>query len=346
MRFHLLLAAILASVITVSAIAQAPAVETMSADAALRAAREVFDRLDATGRTMTEAEANRLRECVDIIRAEQPDNPWPKYLQGRVLAMTGRHFDAIAQLREFLETREGRNDWKAHRVLGDLFVNEYPQLAKAQYQQAEQLKPGEPAVLFGLSVSAYKLGNVSEATDLARRAADADQSKTLRLLRHLVLMLSANGEWPEATQAAVKALNIARKQAESAPGREASWQAVDRQYQLVIDTFQKRLSDSPGKDEEYLELVEYIRLRADNVKRLAAFDVVAVLKMGVEDTAPDTSPALREKYAVALAEAGRRKEALEQFEKVLVDNPASVTATDWLPRLRAAEDETTSGQAP
>jgi len=36
----------------------------------------------------------------------------------------------------------------------------------------------------------------------------------------------------------------------------------------------------------------------------------------------------------------------KQFEKVLVDNPASVTATDWLSRLRAAEHETTSSKAP
>jgi len=326
--------------------ARTSAPSDMTAEAALRAARELVDRLDTSGRALTEPDANRLKEYVDIIRTEAPDNPWPGYLQGRMLAMTGRHFDAISLLRKFLETREGRNDWQAYRVLGDLFVQEYPQLARSQYQTAQRLKPDEPTVLYGLSLCAYFLGNVGEATDLARRAVDADRRQSLRLLRHLVRVLSANEDWAEAARTAVEALHLAQAEARAEPELQESWQAVDAQYQLVIETFQKRLTGAPGTDEEYFELVEYIRLRADNVKRLAVYDVLAVLEQGVEDTAPDTSPALREKYAVALAEAGRREQALEEFAKVLVDNPASVTATDWLSRLRAAEDEAATGETP
>lgn len=364
MRYHFLFAVFFINAVMVTTtVAQTPtaddstsarqpdraptsATSDMSAEAALRAARELVDRLEASGRALTESDAGRLKEYVDIIRAEAPDSPWPSYLQGRVLAMTGRHFDAITLLREFLETREGRNDWQAYRVLGDLFVREYPQLARSQYQSAQRLKPDEPTVLYGLSLCAYHLGNVSEATDLARRAAEADKQRSLRLLRHLVRMLSSNGDWAEASRIAVEALHVAQEEARAEPELQESWQAVDAQYQLVIETFQKRLSDAAGTDEDYLQLVEYIRLRADNVKRLVAYDVVAVLEKGVADSAPNTSPALREQYAVALAEAGRREQARAEFEKVLADNPASVTATDWLSRLRATEQETATGETP
>jgi len=317
----------------------------LSADDAIRAARELLDRLDAGAAVATE-DSESLGRYLEAIRMQAPSSPWLAYLQGRTLVLTGQRFDAISHLRAFLETREGRNDWKTRWVLGDLFLAEYPQLAKTEYEAADRLKPDEPAVLYGLSAAAAKLGRTNESLELARRVVEADGRRTVRYLRHLARLLASERQWPEASREAVNALRAAQEQATSRPGERAPLQLVDAQYQLIIEVLQERLSSLPGSDENYLELVRLLGERAANIDKLVAHDVLAVLKKGVEDTAPDTSPGLRERYAVALAEVGRREEAITEFEKVLAADPASVTATDWLARLRSEAAEPQSDRAP
>ncbi len=90
---------------------------------AIRLSKEVLDQSEPLeDRKQAEAWLYQVNEYLDTIRASDSSNAWLPYLYGRALARAGRPGAAIDQLRKFVGTREGRNEWRAFRLLGDLFV--------------------------------------------------------------------------------------------------------------------------------------------------------------------------------------------------------------------------------
>jgi tetratricopeptide (TPR) repeat protein len=326
---------------------QTPSEPTVSAEEAIRLAIETLDRLEAHKES---DKAEKLLEeangYVGIVRDLEPGNPWLSYLQGRVLALAGRHGDAIEQLRKFVSGPEGRNEWRAYRTLGDVFVGEFPQLAKANYKKANALIPDEPSVLFGLSVCAAKLGGTDEAIRMAREAVAADGKRTVRYVSHLSRLLQAAARWDEALREAKVALDLSKQQVQEDPGRRAPLLVVDAQYQLLIGLIQSSLArSSPKRDEtaesdtarlgsDYLRLAKYLRERSKITQMLARHDVLHALETGVDRTAPDTLPALLAQYGIALAEAGRTADAVEVFQRLLSADQNNAVAAEWLARLQ------------
>ena len=306
---------------------------------AFRAAIAVLNQLDGRDDTMmSPSEAEELERCAEIMRTREPENPWLHYLYGRIQALAGRQGAAIEHLRRFVATREGRNDWRARRVLGDLYVGPYPQLAKAEYEAANRLKENEPSVLYGLSVCAFKLGQVEEAVRLAQQVVTADRRPTARHLGNLAQVLRARRRWDESLRAAEQALQAARDTAGRREGERTPLQAIEAQFALLIDIRRARLAESSGTAADRLQLARDIRARAENATKLSLHDALDVLQEGVEETAPNTPVALRERYAVVLAETGRRDEAIAEFERLLAADPANAAAAEWLARLRPDPD--------
>lgn len=309
-----------------------------SADGALRAAFDLLNRLEADDTHKPAPEdIETLTRYIEAIGSAEVGNPRLQYLYGRLMALSGRQGDAIAAMRSFLETREGRNDWRAHQVLGDLYVNGYPQLAKAEYEEADSLKGHVPGVLYGLSRCAFKLGRSDEAAELARKAVAADGRKTLRFVSHLARIHAARHDWAQADREARAALGIAQATGGDRPGEAALLETIDAQYALLIDITQSRLADSPGVPERYLQLVDLIGGRAENARLIAWRKALTVLANGVDATAPNTTPSMKEQYAIALAEVGRHDEAVVRFQEILAADPANEVASRWLERLQQVE---------
>ncbi len=178
-------------------------VSTDSVAEAIRSATRLLDELDtAEDGQRAQTLATKVEDHLDVIRTADESNPWLAYLYGRMLAKTGRQGDAIQQLRRFTTTREGRNEWHAYLLLGDLFVGEFPQLAKANYQKAQVLNQGESDVILGLSKCALKLGHTKEAIALARQAVKANPTQSAKYRIQLVQALRRLGQWDEAAREA------------------------------------------------------------------------------------------------------------------------------------------------
>jgi tetratricopeptide (TPR) repeat protein len=276
------------------------------------------------------------RSLVALQGAERTHARLP-YLYGRLYALAGRRGDAIEQFRRFVETREGRNEWEAHRRLGDLFIEEFPRLAQGSYERAAQLKAGEPTVLVGLSLAAYKAGRIDEAVRIAKEAADADGRKSVRVVSHLSRMHIAKQQWAEAERAAQTAMELAEAGVKAKPGSRGPLRTLDSQFQLLSDLLWARVNERAATADDYVRLAGLIRKRDELGSRINLHEVLRVLEAGVNATAPNTPMRLLEQYAVTLAEVGRADEAIASFEKLLAADPSNVTATEWLARLRESQ---------
>jgi len=303
---------------------------------AVRAAREMLDRAEFA---VTQAErdelAKSIKEYIESIRSAEPQDAWLLYLQGRLNVVSGRFSEARDQLRAFLETREGRNEWSAYRVLGDLFVEQFPRLAKFQYDRAVELKPNEPTTLLGLSICEQKLADLDNARQHAQEAVLADGRRNVRYLVQFATVLKAQKRWAQAESEAAEALELAEAAAAEQPGDSEVLQRVEAQYRLLTEIADGLLRESPGEAVAYTRLAGYVRKHADVQRRLRGHDALAVLALGVERTAPNVPIELRAAYAIELAEVGRRQEATAQFELVLAADPNHALAREWLTRLSA-----------
>jgi len=305
-----------------------------SPEEAFRAAEEAL--VQAEQQDEGEVRATAMEEInrrLTTLQGVDPTHPWLSYLYGRAYALAGRTGDAIDHLRKFVETREGRNEWQAHRRLGDLFVAEFPRLAKASYDKALALKAGEPSALMGLSTCAYKTGDVDEALRLAQQAVDSDGRQTVRIVAHLARMFTAKQQWADADRTAVLAMELAEAAMRKRPGVRGPVQTLAAQYDLLADLLQARIKEKVAGADDFVRLAGFIRKRNDVAARLALHDALRVLELGVNSTAPNTPARLHEQYAVTLAEVGRTEDAVVAFEKLLTLAPSNSTATDWLERL-------------
>lgn len=319
--------------------ASAPAAPAHSIEELVQSADRYLNSLeilDADDRVAIEHTLSDLESTLQSLEAQAPDHPRLPYLKARALASAGRDGDAVTQVRRFLESREGRNEWKAHRLLGDLFVDEFPQLSRSAYAKALELNPGEPSVLFGLSRCAHKLGQIDEALSLARRAVEAQPDS--RYFAHLARIFVARRQWPEARREALAAADHARRALRDQPGRRAAAADLDVQLRLLTDVLQVRLRDIDPTADDYLELAGALAERAANANLLSHFDRVSVLAQAVRHFQPDVPVTLREQYATALVEVGRRQDAADEFSAILETDPANTVAVYWLERLKNTAD--------
>ncbi len=303
---------------------------------AIQAASEILDRLETPGEVRpSETSLELIEHYIKVVERKEPTNPRLTYLRGRALALAGRPGDASGQLLQFVETRAGRTEWRAFRILGDLFRDEFPRLAKSNYDKAAALNPGEPTVLLGQSVCAMKLGSTTDALSFARDAVAADGRRTVRYVAHLASVLVSAKQWDEALREAGQALTLAQRKARADPAAHEALLVVDAQFRLLISVLHGRIRE-PGNNsvDDYLRLVTSVRQHLRIAEKLALHNVLAVIETRVEKATPNTPPTLLREYGVLLAEVDRTADAITAFERLLQIDPADTDAADWLNRLR------------
>lgn len=311
---------------------------TVPTDDLIRKAKELLDRAD---QSIVSAERQKMAEqvlgLVDELRSREPTNVWLVYLSGRVHALSQRGAEARDELRKFLETKEGRNEWTAFRTLGELFVQEFPRLARGHFEQALRLRPQEPNCLLDLSICDWRLGNMTSALQFAQLAASVDGKRNVRFVSHLASVLAANKQWPQAEIEATTAVQLADDAGKQSSGVREYVQRLDNQYNLLIEIIQARIKESPGDAENYLRLVDVQRRRADVRAKLRQYDVLATLELGMNNATPPIPISLRERFGIALVDVGRIEDAIEQFKSILETYPDHALAMEWLSKLQPSQ---------
>jgi tetratricopeptide (TPR) repeat protein len=319
--------------------------EEVSVGGAIEAAMRALERLDtATDDASRSAVLDEIHNYLAVLETQDPDNPWRSFILARSSIALGRPGDAIDKLQQFVQTREGRNEWRAYRMLGDLLVTDFPRLAKSNYEKAMELQPSEPAVLFGLSVALSKIGQRDRALELARRAVDADGRKTVRYLASLAGLLAQEQRWSEAMDTARSAIELAQQDAFAKPARRAALQTLDAQYGLMSEIIRRRIADAVSAADRaptaaaelgdvYLRLADILDRRGELAAVMAKQEALRAIESGVRQLEPNPPLALLEPYGVRLAESGRTDDALEVFLRIRSADPTNQTASEWLDRL-------------
>ena len=312
------------------------AVNRRTAQDLFQEATSLLDRVESIAPLQRSADLiEEVERAVRSVEKANPTYPLLPLLRGRLYAVQRRGGDASDILLELIQTREGRDNWRAFRTLGSLFVESYPQLARHHYKTADLLNPGEPSILFGLSVSLIKLGRLKDATKRGQEACIADGYQTTRYVSHLALLFQAAKRWDEAMAEAVRALKLALSEAQAAPGQREPLLMLNAQYLDVINLLQSRLDASiQPKPDDYLALAGYMRERVAVTEKLVDHEALAVLTKGVNAANAEPTTALLEQYAILLATVGKTPEAIAALTRLQKIDPDNATAIEWLARLQ------------
>lgn len=276
-----------------------------------------------------------VRTIIQEISVIAPANPYLIFLRARYMILTGFAGDASFKLLDFVETRQGQTEWRAFRLLGDAYLDEFPRLAKSNYRKAAALNPGEAGVLFGLSVCEMKLGAVQAAVRLARDTVAADGRVTIRYVAHLARALQAAEKWDEALREAENALLMARRETERDPVARRPLESLSAQYSQVMSILQARIAAQVDNFvNDYLRLDTCIRQHARVREKLTRHDWLAFVESGVKSSAPETPLALLQLYGRLLSAVGRTEDAIGTFERVVKLDPDNAEAEEALVRLR------------
>lgn len=298
---------------------------SISAEESISAARSLLVQVDsAVGEVDREAVREELDRYIAAIQMSEPGSPWLKYLVGRGYAMTGRTGEAIDLLQDFVETREGRNEWRAFRALGDLLVGQFPRLAQSQYQRASLLVGEEPGVVFGMSQCARGIGDFDGALRLARRAVELDRRRRVSYLRNLALLAARNREWAEARRAGEDALNRAKEAMEAGPVSLESLALVDQQYQVLIEVLNRQLEsveDSEVIGSLAVDLSQRIEQRGAFGARVGLFDAMEKVRSAVERAGDGAPISLLDRFAELLSSLSREDEARDVYGRILKLDP-------------------------
>ncbi len=207
--------------------------DPLSADDALRMAIAAAEALETADVAARPALMQRIGELLETAGGLEPPSPWIAYVYTYVHAMSGRAGDAIHNIEAFLDTRDGRNYWRAHRLLGDLLVSRYPRLAYASYVSAKKLKGDEPTVLYGLGRCMASRGELDTAIDYVTRAIVADTQETVSYTHFLAQIFQQKGQWEQAVRTAEQALAMAERKLEQSDDRRAYLFQVDGELAMA-----------------------------------------------------------------------------------------------------------------
>lgn len=315
-------------------------------------AKKAIDRLIAAEDEAPPEDAiEDLDRAYAVIKTRAPDNPWLHYVAAGVFRYKGRKFDAVSELERFVSTREGKNEWKAYRILGDLVIDsDFPRLARSHYDNAAKLKENDPSILFGISRCAAAVGDYDEALDFATQAVAADRRQTVRYLNQLAAVARVQRDWPTVSRALGDALNRIKNRVAEHPGELAPLATLAAEYKLLIDTETARLKDERDPvalERGYLELADDTRQRGDVVEQLNKHGVVKVLEQAAERLGDDTPVSILEQAVVALDDVDRTDDAAAVCRRILGLDPSNERAKNWLAKHglqkpKSDDDDTTA----
>lgn len=313
-----------------------PSLASASIDELLLAARDAFDEFDATTSARKRSAARaRLSELVDTLSRRAPDNPRIPLFVARVLFWNGKLGEAQSVARNFARTAEGASDWRAHRLVADLLVNDFPQLALTSYSRALQLHPEEPTVLAGLSRCAERLGRREQAIEWAEQAV---RLRSTAVVVGQLARAQANAErWDEAPATAARAISLAKEQIKAEPGEREPLDLLDRLLALAIEIENQHIRRSKPKvsADRYLRLADLVAAQADNARLLRDHDIQALLSEAVAAGESNVPDALARAYFEASLHIDKCNEARSALALLTGSGTDDEAKQEAVTRLRA-----------
>lgn len=268
----------------------------------------------------------------------EPGNPRARYYQGRMLVLSGRPQEALGRLRDWRRTREGRNDWEVHFILGKVYQGmEFEKLAKPVLETAVELNAREPRCHAALARCAARLQLRDLATRHARLAiemlGDAVDIDSYLLLSDSLLL---SNDYLGAEQAGRFAKNLSTAAARESGGDIGSLAKTNQCILQLIKITQLKLQDHPERVELYLEASRLVQEQADLAWKMSAHQALEWTGKGLRKAGESPPEALLVDAAQLLMKVGNTDGATQVANRIIEQYPQNDDARRILEQLRSA----------
>ncbi|MHC5109513.1 MAG: tetratricopeptide repeat protein [Planctomycetota bacterium] len=310
---------------------QEPSKEPINVQALIDETADALARIDAyVPLAEREKVLRQVRDNLEILVVEVPQEPRLAYFEGKLLAAAGRPREAVSKLQAFVDTREGRNDWRTFRLMGDLLVEQYPRLARSHYARAESLHPGDVGVKYGLAQVAAQTGRRDEAISTGRELVQLDGEKKRRYMAFLARVLLMDSQWDEAGTVAADALELFDAAAKEQRDVIEPLLGVDGMFSVQVQSLRARMALVEPSPADFEKLSALIAGQARNRLAINLFEAGRVFEEGLVRFGDEAPVSFLMAYGDFLREVGRHSSARAKYERVLEKEPDHAGAREAL----------------
>ena len=317
----------------------------MTPEQALADALKLIEGAEEGGPDIAEAvkEATRL---ANYVLRQDPLNVRAEYVLGRVAILAGRPRDALARIEKYVNDPIGQSDWKAWKLLGDIYVVSYPKHAESQYKRAVALKGTEPEVLIGLAKAQLARKLADEAVENAEKAIRYDDQSKPKYRTVLAEALLAAKRYDEAINAARQAVQLSEERARNSPGEEQRLAELSERYRLLGKCLDTAVTLFPEQASYVIQLSQAIQDQADLERLMAYHYALSIIKNAVEQAGQNPALELLWEQVRLSRMTGRDTEAVEVLNRILEAEPGNTAALEALEALGVAPPAEKATDAP
>lgn len=312
------------------------------------AMRALDDAYVADTQAETEKAVERARKLYDEIVARDPNADRLDYIKGALYVYSNQHLDALTTLEAFTNTRLGKVEWKAYRMLGDLLLlSDFPKLAESKYKEANKLNPDDPYVMLGMSVCAGRLGEPEDAVALIEKSLQrAPAGRRKQFLKQAAQTHMAVKNFDKAANYAAELCERLKTENKSNPGHRETITALQATYTMRVSIAKAMLAEKPEQTSLYLDMADYTLERGGLQSELAYYDVLSLLDLAIASEENSVSIELLERKAEILAHLKRTEEARNLYESILKKNPRNKAAKEFMAQFAPSEAATSEKTSP
>lgn len=319
-----------------------PSVQLTIAES-LEKAKALVDLIEeASDRSVPEVQdaATKLGEILSFVRTQDPLNVTAGYLSGRLSLLLDRPREALGPIEAYVNDPAGRNDWYAHKLLGDMYLVSYASQAKTRYARAAELSPTEPEPRIGIAKAELKLVRPDEAISnaLAAIQLDKEQDPAFRVVLSEAYFLAK--KYKEASDTAREAVALTEQLVRQNPGDRKLLEDLKKRYELLVRCLSSLSDTFPDNSDYLIQIVQVIQDFADLERILSYHNAVELLEFRLERFGENVPVDVLYEQARLNRLVGRDDVAMEVLDKLLTVEPSHAAAI----KLRDAIESATVGE--
>lgn len=298
----------------------------MSPDEALNKALEVVTDLEESERNPDEVQEERAdyietMAIVDKILEIDPLNKTAGYVKGRLNILAGRPRSALPMIEEYVSDPAGQNDWRAYKILGDLYISSFPKHAVSKYRQAIALAENEAEPVIGLARAELKLSNSESAVEQAQNAIRLDKKGESSYQATLAEALLMDKKYEDAERAAEAAVKMSEEEFGRNPEKKTLLIDLQNHYELRLRCITHLAALYPERADYVVQLAQIWQDKADLERVVAYHQAVLMIERSKTNPQLKVSPELLYEEARLNRLVSRDDKALNVLNELLQLDP-------------------------
>jgi len=283
------------------------------------------------------ADYTEVAKRTNSILEVDPLNLRANYIQGRLAIMQGKPRDALPLIQAYASSKVGATDWKAHKLLGDLNLVSYAELARTEYAQAARLAPEEPEPLIGLARALTKLNRGEEAVAKARDAIrnDKNDDATYRQVLAKALLL-LDDQQRQAVEAARESVQITERKIRENPDDLSLFNELKAGYELLLQCCNARFKVERDNPAVLVDVARTMQDQADLQRLISYHNALSMVTEARKRQALHDDPELMFEEARLSRLLGRNDRAVEVLQELLAAHPDHAAGRELLDVIEAA----------